>query len=85
MVPGPAGAQSSGSTDPQRYCQSGLHAGPSRRTTDITVIMRKSGDVCAASRSSADRFGSMAELPLFRRPKVMRRSNCRPPGGDRRR
>jgi hypothetical protein len=50
----------------------------------ITVMMRKSGDVGAASRSSADRFGSMAELPLFGRPTVMRRSNCRPPG-DRRR
>jgi hypothetical protein len=54
------------------------------------VMMRKSGDVGAASRSSADRFGSMAELPLselplFRRPTVMRRSNCGPPGGDRRR
>ena len=49
------------------------------------MMMRKSGDVGAASRSSADRFGSMAELPLFRRPTVMRRSNCRPPGGDRRR
>jgi hypothetical protein len=49
------------------------------------VMMRKSGDVGAASLSPADRFSSMAELPLFRRPTVMRRSNCRPPGGDRRR
>jgi hypothetical protein len=49
------------------------------------VMMGKSGDVGAASRSSADRFGSMAELPLFRRLTVMRRSKCRPLGGDRRR
>jgi hypothetical protein len=57
---------------------------PSRRRTYYGDD-EESGDVGAASRSSADRFGSMAELPLFRRPTVMRRSNSRPPGGDRRR
>ncbi len=65
-------------------CQSGLQAVPSRRRT-YNGDDEKGGDVGAASQSSADRFGSMAELSLFRRPRVMRRSNCRQPGGDRRR